>query len=77
LHLWRAHLVPTPVPMVLIVRGLLSTANRYPFLDRYVSHPMLRMLIDQVFWRPFLTAYTFFVMSIVQGLTVDEVMDAA
>ena len=45
----------------------------YPILERINKNPLFRVIVDQIFWRPFLTAYTIFFMSMVQGLTWPQV----
>ena len=47
----------------------------YPILERVNKSPIFRVIVDQVFWRPFLTAYTIFFMSVVQGLSWPEIRE--
>jgi hypothetical protein len=45
----------------------------YPILDRINNNPLFRVFVDQIFWRPLLTAYTILFMSLAKGLTWAEV----
>mmetsp|Transcript_29990 Transcript_29990/g.60168 ORF Transcript_29990/g.60168 Transcript_29990/m.60168 type:complete len:277 (+) Transcript_29990:108-938(+) len=47
----------------------------YPILASVNSNPLIRVIVDQVFWRPLLTAYTFLFMGIVQGLTLKQIKE--
>ena len=38
----------------------------YPILDKLASNPVIKTIIDQLFWRPLLIAYTFVLMNILK-----------
>lgn len=45
----------------------------YPQLDKITSNPVYRVIIDQVFWRPFLTGYTFIIMELIKGHNWEQI----
>mmetsp|Transcript_2043 Transcript_2043/g.4345 ORF Transcript_2043/g.4345 Transcript_2043/m.4345 type:complete len:288 (-) Transcript_2043:250-1113(-) len=47
----------------------------YPVLASINSNPLFRVVLDQVFWRPLLTAYTFAIMCVVQGKSPEQTKD--
>ena len=38
----------------------------YPILDKISSNPVIKTIIDQLFWRPLLIAYTFVLMNLLK-----------
>jgi hypothetical protein len=45
----------------------------YPVLDGITDRSLARVVIDQAFWRPLLTAYTFLMVGLIQGLSLDQI----
>jgi protein Mpv17 len=47
----------------------------FPFLDSLTTSVPLKLLIDQLIWRPLLIGYTFVGMGLFQGLPVTEIKE--
>jgi len=45
----------------------------YPILDNLTTQSLVRVVIDQAFWRPLLTAYTFLMMCLIQGMSLEDI----
>lgn len=47
----------------------------YQLLEKISRNPVIKVFFDQLIWRPLLIAYTFLLMSVVQGRTWNQVKE--
>jgi len=49
----------------------------YPVLDMISKNPVIKTIIDQLFWRPLMIAYSFVLMNFLKGKSLKEIADVS
>ena len=45
----------------------------YPVLETVSKNPVIKTIVDQLFWKPLIIAYSFVLMNLLKGKSVKEI----